>query len=224
MKKHLLVILFSLAALMPAMAQTKGSATQDEMEFAKKMNDNFGDEPFLSAINLVIYRYKNPVIEGGDTIWCYLLPEMPVYAPLKFKSEKEREKFNRLVYNVKRVLPYAQQVNRIICETYRVLEMLPDTKSKDEQIKAVERDIKREYTPIMKKLSYSQGKLLIKLIDRECKQSSYEIVKAFIGPAKAAAYQVFAWTFHSSLKKEYRPESDDRIIERVCRQVETGQL
>lgn len=202
------------------MAQTQS----EEKEIIKKMTDSFDDEPFLSAINLVIYRYKKPVIEHGDTIWCYLLPEMPVYKPIHFKNEKQRQKFNRLVYNVKRVLPYAQQVNRIISETYKILEMLPDTKSKDEQIKAVERDIKKQYTPIMKKLSYSQGKLLIKLIDRECHQSSYHIVRAFMGPAKAAAYQVFAWTFRSSLKKEYKPETDDRLVERVCRLVETGQL
>ena len=88
----------------------------------------------------------------------------------------------------------------------------------------VEKDIKDTYTPRMKKLTYSQGKLLIKLVDRECNQSSYEIVKAFFGPAKAAFYQVFAWTFRASLKKEYDPEDDDKLIERVVRQVETGQL
>ena len=76
----------------------------------------------------------------------------------------------------------------------------------------------------MKKLTYSQGKLLIKLVDRECHQSSYEIVQAFFGPTKAALYQVFAWTFRASLKKEYHPEEEDKLIERVVRQVETGQL
>ena len=76
----------------------------------------------------------------------------------------------------------------------------------------------------MKKLTYSQGKLLIKLIDRECNQSSYEIVKAFFGPAKATFYQVFAWTFKASLKKEYDPDEDDKLIERIVRQIETGQL
>lgn len=231
MRRILYIISLIFITIIPTFAQNKAKGEakpaaqkQDQMMLEKYVDDAFAGEPFLSAINLVIYRYKDPIFEGGDTIWMYLLPDMPVYAPLKFKSEKERERYNRLVYNVKRVLPYAQQVNRMICETYKILEMLPDTKSKDKQIKAVERDIKKQYTPIMKKLTFSQGKLLIKLIDRECKQSSYEIVKAFIGPAKAAAYQVFAWTFKASLKKEYKPDTDDRLIERVCRQVETGQL
>ena len=112
----------------------------------------------------------------------------------------------------------------MISETYQVLEQLPDKKSKEEHMKAVEKEIKNTYTPEMKKLTYSQGKLLIKLVDRECNQSSYEIVKAFFGPAKAAFYQVFAWTFRASLKKEYKPETDDRLIERVVHQVESGQI
>lgn len=217
--KRILGILLTLLCALPLAAQTP-----EGTDVVKTMNDRFGDDPFLSSINLTVYRYRDPIIEGGDTLWHYLLPEFPMYRPFHFKNERERQRYNRLVYNVKRVLPYAQQVKRIIAETYRILEMLPDQKSKDEQIKMVERDIKRQYTPIMKKLSYSQGKLLIKLIDRECKQSSFHIVRAFMGPAKAAAYQVFAWTFRSSLKKEYRPETDDRLVERVCRMVECGLL
>ena len=176
------------------------------------------------SLKLQRYRYTDPIIEDGDTVWCYLLPELWVYPPLKFKSEKQRKAYNKLVYNVKRVLPIAQQVNGLIAETYEILEMLPDKKAKDAHIRAVEKDIKEQYTPEMKKLTYSQGKLLIKLVDRECNQSSYEIVKAFFGPAKATFYQVFAWTFRASLKKEYEPETDDKLIERVVRQVETGQI
>ncbi len=175
-------------------------------------------------LKLQVYRFKNPTIENGDTVWEYLLPTLWVYPPMKFKSERQRKAYNRLVYNVKKVLPIAQRVNRLIAETYEVLEMLPDERSKSEHIRAVEKDIKEQYTPEMKKLTYSQGKLLIKLVDRECNQNSYEIVKAFFGPAKAAFYQVFAWTFRASLKKEYKPETDDKLIERVVRQVETGQL
>ena len=171
------------------------------------------------------YRFRKPLIEKNDTIWCYTWdPPIWVYAPIKFKSERQRREFNKLIYNVKKVLPIAQRVNSMITETYEVLEMLPDKKSKQEHIANVERDIKRQFTPEMKKLTYSQGKLLIKLVDRECNQSSYEIVKAFFGPTKATFYQIFAWTFHASLKKEYRPEDDDKLIERVVLLVENGQL
>ena len=150
--------------------------------------------------------------------------DLPLKKLRKRQLQKQRQKWNRMVNNIKRVLPLAQMVKRIINETYEVLEMLPDQKSKDAHIKAVERDIKRQFTPEMKKLTFSQGKLLIKLIDRECNQSSFEIVRAFLGPARASFYQIFAWTFGASLKKEYRPEDDDKLIERIVVQLETGQL
>lgn len=177
-----------------------------------------------NCLNLQFYRYKEPEIYLGEPIWVYLMPELPVYPPLVFKNEKQRQKWNKMVNNIKKVLPLALTVKRIIGETYEVLEMLPDKKSKDAHIKAVEKDIKKQFTPEMKKLTFSQGKLLIKLIDRECHQSSYEIVQAFLGPTRAAFYQVFAWTFGASLKKEYRPEDDDKLIERIVVQLETGQI
>ena len=179
-----------------------------------------------SLINLQFYRYKNPYYDPlhGDTIWTYLMPELPVYKPMVFKSKKERQKYDRMVMNVKRVLPLAKKVNMMLCETYEVLETLPTKQAKDEHIKLIEREIKKQYTPEMKKLTFTQGKLLIKLVDRECNQSSYEIVKAFLGPARATFYQIFAWTFKASLKKEYDPNGEDAQIERIVRQIEVGQL
>ena len=181
-------------------------------------------EPVNYKLKLQRFRYVKPIVEQGDTMWCYLLPELPVYAPIIFRSERQRREYNKLVYHVKRVLPLAQRVNSMILETYEVLESLPDQESKEEHIRQVEKSIMEQYKPEMKKLTYSQGKLLIKLVDRECNQSSYEIVQAFFGNTKATFYQMFAWTFRASLKKEYRPEDDDRLIERVVRLVETGQL
>ena len=211
MMKKAFIVIFSLLLSCVLYAQEEG----DEL---------LPEEPVNYKLKLQRYRYVKPIVADGDTMWCYLLPELWVYPPLKFKSEKQRRAYNRLVYNVKKVLPIAQQVNGLIEETYETLEMLPTKKAKSAHISAVERDIKETYTPQMKKLTYSQGKLLIKLVDRECNQSSYEIVQAFLGPAKAAFYQVFAWTFRASLKKEYHPEEEDKLIERVVRQVETGQL
>ena len=190
----------------------------------EELDELLPEEPVNYKLKLQRYRYKEPLIEQGDTMWCYLLPELWVYPPLKFKNEKQRRAYNRLVYNVKKVLPIAQQANALIEETYEALEALPTKKQKQAHISAVEKEIKEMYTPQMKKLTYSQGKLLIKLVDRECNQSSYEIVQAFLGPARAAFYQVFAWTFRASLKKEYRPDDEDKLIERVVRQVETGQI
>lgn len=200
------------------------SHAQDIDDVIQEMNDIYGNDtlPRQYTLKLQRYMYLEPYIYEGDTIRQYLLPEVPIYAPLVFKNRRQRQRYNRLVYNVKKVLPLAQQVNALIKETYETIQLLPDEESKNAHIKAVEKEIKKTYTPIMKKLTYSQGKLLIKLVDRECNQTSYEIVKAFLGPARAAFYQVFAWTFRASLKKEYDPENDDKLIERVVVQVEKG--
>ena len=220
LKRTVFILSFLAIPLLAVLAQ--GEDVDIELE---GLEDELSpQEPRQYKLKLQRWRYRDPVIQNGDTMWCYLLPELWVYPPLKFKSEKERRAYNRLVYNVKKVLPIAQQVNGLIEETYETLEMLPTQKEKSAHISAVERDIKETYTPQMKKLTYSQGKLLIKLVDRECNQSSYEIVQAFFGPTKATFYQIFAWTFRASLKKEYHPDDEDKLIERVVRQVETGQL
>lgn len=164
------------------------------------------------------------VLQGGDSIQYVELNNIYVYPTPVFKNAKQRMAYNRLVYNIKKVLPIAKEVNKIILETYEYLETLPNKKAKDEHMKLVEKSIKKEYTPRMKKLTYSQGKLLIKLIYRECNSSSYNLVQAFLGPVKAGFYQAFAWAFGASLKKDYDPNGVDRLTERVVLQVEAGQI
>ena len=164
------------------------------------------------------------VLDKGDSIQYVELNKIYVSPPLTFENERQRMEYNRLVYNVKKVLPIAKEVNKIIIETYEYLQTLPDKKSRDEHMKRVEADIKREYTPRMKKLTYAQGKLLIKLVYRETSSSSYQLIQAFLGPIRAGFYQAFAWFFGASLKKEYQPNGVDRLTERVVLQVEAGQL
>ncbi|MEG0454928.1 MULTISPECIES: DUF4294 domain-containing protein [Bacteroides] len=160
----------------------------------------------------------------GDTIPCVDLPTVYIFKPLIFKTDKERMEYYRLVRNVKKVYPISREINRTIIETYEYLQTLPNEKARQKHIKRVEKGLKEQYTPRMKKLSFSQGKLLIKLIDRQSNQSSFELVKAFMGPFKAGFYQTFASLFGASLKKEYDPEGDDRITERVVLLVESGQI
>lgn len=164
------------------------------------------------------------VLQGRDSIQYVELNNIYIYPKPVFKNEKQRMAYNRLVYNIKKVLPIAKEVNKIIVETYEYLETLPNKKAKDEHMKLVEKSTKKEYTPRMKKLTYSQGKLLIKLVYRECNSSSYNLVQAFLGPVKAGFYQAFAWAFGASLKKDYDPNGVDRLTERVVLQVEAGQL
>ena len=160
----------------------------------------------------------------GDSIQYVEMNNIYVYPTTTFKNEKQRQQYDRLVHNVKKVLPIAKECRAIIRETYEYLQTLPDKKARDAHLKLVEADIKRTYTPRMKKLTYSQGKLLIKLVDRECRTTSYGLIQAILGPVKAGFYQAFAWLYGASLKKHYEPEGDDRAVERIVQLVEAGQL
>ena len=177
--------------------------------------DNPTFEPMLKVGKVLI---------DGDSIQYVEMNNVYVYPLPVFKSEQERQAYNRLVYNIKKVLPIAKEVRQIILETYEYLETLPNKKAKDEHMKLVEKSIRKEYTPRMKKLSYQQGKLLIKLVFRECNSSSYQLIQAFMGPIRAGFWQAFAWTFGASLTKKYDPNGVDRLTERIVLQVESGQL
>lgn len=160
----------------------------------------------------------------GDTIPALKIPTVYIFKPLKFKNRRQMNEYNRLVRNVKKVLPISKEINRAIIETYEYMQTLPTEKERQQHIKNVEKGLKQQYTPRMKKLTFAQGKLLIKLVDRQSNQTSYELVKAFMGPFKAGFYQAFASIFGASLKKEYDPKGEDAMVERVILLVESGQI
>lgn len=160
----------------------------------------------------------------GDTIPYFTLPTVHIFKPIYFKNNRERQKYTKLVRDVKKVLPLSKEIRRAVLETYEVLQTLPTEKARNAHIKAVEKSVKKQYTPIMKKLTFSQGKLLIKLVDRQTNSTGYELVKAFMGPLKAGFYQAFAALFGASLKKEYDATGDDAMVERVIILVENGQI
>jgi len=164
------------------------------------------------------------VLEDGDSIQYMEMNNVYVFAPVTFTSKRQQNAYMRLVKNVKATLPIAKEARMIMMETAEYLETLPTKEAKDAHMKRVEQSIMKEYKPRMKKLTYSQGKLLIKLIYRESHSSGYELVQAFLGPVRAGFYQAFAWAFGASLKKEYDPEGVDRLTERVVLLVESGQL
>ena len=164
------------------------------------------------------------VLEDGDSIQYMEMNNVYVFPPVTFSSKKQQGAYMRLVKNVKTVLPIAKEARMIMMETAAYLETLPTKQAREEHMKRVEKSVMQEYKPRMKKLTYSQGKLLIKLIYRESHSSGYELVQAFLGPVKAGFYQAFAWAFGASLKKEYDPEGVDRLTERVVLMVEAGQL
>lgn len=216
MRRHFIFIIpLALCLSLPTAAQNTvaGNATNPEDR-----------EVDMDSPTFVPMVKVGKVLHGGDSIQYVELNNVYVYPPQVFKNEKARQRYSRLVYNVKKVLPIAKEVNHIIIETYEFLQTLPNKKAKDQHLKLVEQSIKKAYTPRMKKLTLSQGKLLIKLVYRECNSSSYQLVRAFLGPIRAGFYQAFAWTFGASLTKKYDPEGEDKETERVVRLVESGQL
>ena len=161
MKRFYMAMLFVLFCVANSWAQKDGQLRVNPEEKEVDM-----DNPtFVPMVKV------GRVLDKGDSIQYVELNKIYVYPQLTFENERQRMEYNRLVYNVKKVLPIAKEVNKIIIETYEYLQTLPDKKSRDEHMKRVAADIKREYTPRMKKLSYAQGKLLIKLVYRETSSS-----------------------------------------------------
>ena len=185
---------------------------------AQEKTNDAGSPTFVPTVKV------SKVLVGGDSLQYMEFSNVYVYPQLTFSSKRQQTSYMRLVNNVKKTLPLAKEVRQILIETAEYLEMLPDDKAKAEHMKRVEQSIVKEYKPKMKKLTYSQGKLLIKLINRECNSSSYDVVRAFMGPIRAGFWQAFAWTFGASLKKQYKPDTTDRFTEIVVLMVESGQL
>lgn len=163
-------------------------------------------------------------VQDGDTIFNGYIPELTVFTPLVFKNEKERIEYTKLVRDVKKTLPYAKLVARSIIESYEFMETLPNEKAKQKHLEAVQKYMMSEYKPKLKKLTKRQGQILIKLIDRECNTSSYNIVKSLLGSLRAGVYNTFAGLFGNSLKAKYDPENKDKMIERIVILIEQGSI
>jgi len=158
----------------------------------------------------------------NDTLNVLTLNDIYVYPPQTFKNTAEEQKYLKLVRDVKKTLPYAKLVHNTLIETYEYIQTMPTEKEREEHLKRMEKDLYAEYVPVLKKMTLSQGKLLIKLIDRECNQSSFDIIKAFLGPLRAGFWNVFAGIFGASLKTNWEPDGKDAAIERVVELVEMG--
>jgi hypothetical protein len=172
--------------------------------------------------SLLPENYQRAVLEGKDTVIIVHIPEIVVYPEIKFKNKREQQKYTQLVRDVKRTLPYAKLVYETLMETYEYMETLPDEKARREHLKRMEKELFKQYMPELKKFSLSQGKLLIKLIYRECNQSSYNLLRAYLGSFRAGFWNVFANMFGASLKSDYDPRGKDSLTERVAILVERG--
>ena len=201
-----------------AMALGQQVLAQEQRLTAEQVLAEMNSPTFVPTVKV------GKVMHEGDSIQYMEMNNVYVYPQLTFKNKKQAQQYMRLVQNVKKVLPIAKEARMMLIETTEYLETLQTDQEKAEHMKRVEADIFKTYKPKMKKLTYSQGKLLIKLIDRECHSSSYDMIKAFMGPLRAGFWQVFAWGFGASLKKEYDAQGVDRLTERVVLMVESGQI
>ena len=169
------------------------------------------------------FTYVGDCIYEGDTIPFFQYRDLYVYRPLSFKNNKDWKNYQRLVYNVKRVYPLAIMINNTIIETYEYVNTLPE-KERSAHLKAVERGMMDQFKPDFKKLSLTQGKLFIKMVDRQCSSPSYDIIRAFVGAARAQVYQGLACFFGASLKKNFNSKGEDKLTERVITLVQNDQL
>lgn len=169
------------------------------------------------------YRF---VTEQGDTALMVVLNNITVYPPMKFKNKKQEKFYWRTVRDVKRTLPYAKLIAETLLETYEYIETFPTQKEREEYLARMEKEIFKQYKPVLKRFTKSQGQMLVKLINRETNQSSYNIIKAFLGSFRAGFWQTFGHFFGVNLKASYKPDKNekDAIIERVCILVEQGML
>lgn len=163
-------------------------------------------------------------VEDGEDVKMIVLNPVTVYPPLKFKNKKEEEFYWKTVRDVKKTLPYAKLICETIVETYEYIETFPTQKEREEHLKGMEKDVFKQYKPVLKKFTKGQATMLIKLIKRETNQSSYNILKAFLGSFRAGFWQTFGRLLGVNLKTDFKPEKDskDAIIERVAVSVELG--
>ncbi len=187
-------------------------------------------EPLMSEIpdpgdgrlrGLKGYYYTD--IDGEETKML-VLNEVTVFPPLKFKNKKQEEFYWRTVRDVKKTLPYAKLISETLVETYEYIETIPDAKMREDHLKRMEGEVFEQYKPVLKKFTRGQAQMLLKLIRRETNQSSYNILKAFLGSFRANFWQLFGRFFGVNLKSDFRPDKDDKdaIIERVAVAVELG--
>ena len=162
------------------------------------------------------------IIVDGDTVAMVYLPKIIVFETKVFKNKRERAHYDKLVRDVKKTLPYAKFVYNSLIETYEYIETLPTDEAKEKHLKQVEKDLFKEYKPVLSKFTLSQGKLLIKLIDRECNQSAFKLLTAYLGRFRAGFWNLFAGMFGASLKTDYDAKDKDVDIERVATLVENG--
>jgi len=162
------------------------------------------------------------MIRGRDTIPMITLPEIRVYHIRDYEYLFLKRRYRRLIYNVKKAYPYAKIAGNRLKELDRHLATLPGEKERKAYIEGQEKKIMDEFESQVKKLTITQGIILVKLIDRETGRTSYEVIKDLKGGLTAFFWQGIARIFGNNLKIRYDPYRKDRVIEDIVQGIEAG--
>ena len=133
-------------------------------------------------------------------------------------------RYQRLIYNLKKVYPYALVVRARLGAINEELKKIPDEKDRKKYLRLAEKDIFGEYEDDVRDMTITQGRLLIKLVDRETLNTSYELIRQYRGNFSAAFWQGIARIFGTDLKAEYDPYGEDAVIEIILHELESGNL
>ncbi|MFM2206767.1 MAG: hypothetical protein RL213_742 [Bacteroidota bacterium] len=164
------------------------------------------------------------IVEGSDTIPVVNLQDVMIVDATSPEYLKNLQAYYRLRYNVIKVYPYARLAALKVDEMNRQMSGMKNDREKRRYRKEVEEQVREDFEQTVKKLSINQGKVLIKLIDRETGRTSYDLIKSLKGSFNAFFAQGLAKMFGHDLKSEYDPEGEDKTIENIVRQIEAGQI
>ncbi len=164
------------------------------------------------------------IVVDGDTFPHVKLYQIVVFPERKFTSKRKQKKYTRLVHNLKKVYPYAVLIGEYYHDIERDLAYIPNERDQKKYIKKKEKELKKQYEETLINLTITQGRLLIKLVDRQTDHTTYEVVKEFKGDMSAFFWQSIAVLFGSNLKTDYDATEEDKMIEEIIAQIENGQL
>lgn len=164
------------------------------------------------------------VIIEGDTFFVQTLAPYILLSPKVFKSKREQTQYTRLALNVKRVYPYARLAGIKLKEYNDLLLEAPNEKARKEIMKQAEADLEAQFGNELKKLTFTQGVILLKLIDRETGQTGYDLVSELRGTFRAFFWQGIGRLFGYNLKVKYDPKGADKDIEDIVLRIMYGQM
>jgi hypothetical protein len=163
-------------------------------------------------------------VKDNDTFYLAHMHDIWVYPKMVFKNKKQERFYWKTVRDVKKTLPFAKLLTKEIAYADQQLANVPDKKMRKKWWKQHEKYLFKKYEQEFRKMTASQGQMLMKLMDRESDRTSYDIIKHYRGKASANFWQFIAKLFKNDLKEEYDALDKDRIVERVINLVEAGQL